>query len=472
LIGLLYHHKAHQGNGGTALSFDNALAFYREQQTVLAYNAELDRATHSPFDVTNNNTFLGKIFGNLAIATAGRGNSILGQIGSLSNFTSAMRAPITINANAATELEFREQINWDSSLGDQGNTCVGLSTIGAVGDMFCNPLRGSDFSTVSAEPNDIFWKTAWTCTEYGEGQTASLCSFKGAVKKVEGGSEGTEFELALEHGDPFARCRVNTPTGLGWGTGNCNGTYYEAYVFDLGGNGLEQINQNSDLAKMIKWGVNRSSDPGTTDINIMQQGQVSTGTGWLDSLLGAIPIVGDVMDIVGAVRQNKIYESGWADGSAFCVGCVVKDGKGGEYDGREKWESVYKYLDQYIIDNNLYENMEAIEKSPVTAYIDDVLWPEMDKSYEGVLAANMGVTKAAVVNVLAYVEDLRSVPRDADSLVASAPNIYATYYGGKTYGDLEIQEQDETCGALALMRECTQIAGTELRRRFNAEAVA
>jgi hypothetical protein len=200
----------------------------------------------------------------------------------------------------------------------------------------------------------------------------------------------------------------------------------------------------------------------------MQEGQVSTGTGWLDSLLGAIPIVGDVMDIVGAVRQNEIYESGWADGSAFCVGCTTGDNN----TGNTKWESVYKYLDQYIIDNNLYENMEAIEKSPVTAYIDDVLWPETDKSYEGVLAANMGVTKAAVVSVLAYAEDLRSAPRDAGSLIASAPNIYSTYYGGVDANHLDIPVDENPCKVLDLARECTQIASTELRRRFNTEAVA
>jgi hypothetical protein len=37
---------------------------------------------------------------------------------------------------------------------------------------------------------------------------------------------------------------------------------------------------------------------------------------------------------------------------------------------------------------------------------------------------------------------------------------------------LDIPAADNTCRILASMQECTQIAGTELRRRFNAEAVA
>ncbi|MDR0979868.1 MAG: hypothetical protein LBM12_01795 [Candidatus Nomurabacteria bacterium] len=459
--GTRYYNKAHQGNGGVALSFDSALAFYKEQQTVLAYNAEVDRATHSPFDITNNNTFLGKLAGNLAVATSGRGSSVLGQIGTLGSFASAMKAPITLNASAATELEFREQINWDSSLGDDGNMCVGLSTIGAVGDMFCNPLRGSDFSTVETDPEEIFWKVAYTCTKYGNiPQAVGQCSFAGKQGVV----SYAEYALAQERGDPFAESDA--------------GKYY-AFVFDTDPDtGLEVVNQNSDLARMIKWGVNRKSDPGTTDINIMQEGQVSTSATWLDSLLGAIPIVGDVIDIASAVGQNEIYESGWADGSAFCVGCDSAAGGEGEwnegYSGNTKWNSVYKYLDQYIIDNNLYENMEAIDTSPVSAYIDDVLWPEMDKSYEGVLAANMGVPKEWVVSSLAYANDLKVAPREAEELVASAPNIYATYYGGLNYDTLEVPERDDSYGVLALRtaKETTKVAGVEWRRRFNAEATA
>jgi len=89
-----------------------------------------------------------------------------------------------------------------------------------------------------------------------------------------------------------------------------------------------------------------------------------------------------------------------------------------------------------------------------------------------VLARNMGMPKQWVVDVLAFADDWRGAPREAETLIASAPNIYATYYGGGDPNRLYVPVEDDPCEVLDSMRECTQIAGTELRRRFNVEMVA
>lgn len=464
-FGSRYYSKSHQGNGGPAATYDTALAFYREQQTVLAYAAELDRATLSPFDITNSNTFLGKISSNLAIASAGSSTSILGQIGVLGGFASSMRVPVNVNAAASQEIEFRNTINWaNGENGCERLASIGTENGGAVGDMFCNPIRSNDLSTSIYDPEFIFWKTAYTCD-------GDECSFgKGGARAHADGARVTreDYEDALNRSgthpdggswsisDPNANCSKNL------GSDRCNGSWYEITQINTNTNGMERVNSESELGKMIKWGVDRQTDPGIMDANIVQEESGgSTGSSFWDNVLGAIPVVGDVMDMARAFGQSKAVENGWADGKAFCAGC-----------GFSKWESDYKYLNQYIVDTNIYENIGAIEKSPAIAFLEEEVWPYEDRSYAGVLASNMGMPKEWVETTLAFAEDLRNSPSDVESLIASAPNIYSTYYGGQTYNDMEIQEQDEPCKILDSMRECTQIAGTELRRRFNSEAIA
>jgi hypothetical protein len=463
-FGSRYYSKGHQGNGGPAATYDTALAFYREQQTVLAYAAELDRATLSPFDITNSNTFLGKISSNLAIAGAGSSKSILGQLGTLGGFASSMRLPTNVNAAAMQEIEFRNTINWTSG-GENGCerlASIGANNGGAVGDMFCNPIRSNDLSTAVYDPEFVYWKTAYTCDgdkcsfgtggtrKHADGTAVTREDYEAAKNRSGTNPDGSSWSVS----DPNAKCSETR--------GACNGSWYEITQINVNSNGLEKVNGESELAKMIKWGVDRQTDPGIMDANIVQEESGgSTGSDFWDSVLGAIPLVGDIMDTFRAFGQSAAVENGWADGTAFCAGC-----------GFKKWESNYKYLNQYIVDTNIYENIGAIDKSPTIAYLEEEVWPFEDRSYEGVLASNLGVPKEYVVSTLAFAEDLKASPSDVESLIASAPNIYSTYYGGQTYSDLEVQERDEPCNELDSMRECTQIAGNEWRRRFNSEATA
>jgi hypothetical protein len=260
----------------------------------------------------------------------------------------------------------------------------------------------------------------------------------------------------MEHGDPWRRCSTSSD----WSSSDtgCNGTRYQAYVFeeDASNGGLESINPKSDLHKMIEYGVKRSSDIGDFDINIAQ-----AITGGTPQWVGWIPAVGDVINAISNLRMNDPGVRDWASGANFCAGCKPAE-----------WDSTYKYLDQYIADSSIYEGMGAIDKSPVTAHIEREILPYENRSYEGRLAASMGMPKEFVVGAIAWAEDFKSAPREVDDLIASAPNIYTSYYLGENLNELVVPKQDEPCQIFSSMRECTQIAGTELRRRFNAEAVA
>lgn len=449
-FGSRYFFGGHQANGGVGATYDMALGYYRETQTVLAVQAELDRATKSPFDITSNNTFLGMISSQLATYTPQSSSllSVMTSIGSVASSTK--NASFFLPANALDEIEFRKTIAIDEN-GDP--TCMQLATIGAVGDQFCNPLRVSDLSTVESDPEALFWKVAYICTTNGKGSSLNKCSFKGDQEEV----PYEEYQIARGRGDPWAECTVTVNGITTWGNSDCNGNKYRAYVFeeDSYNNGLESINPDSDLHKMIEYGVKRDSDIGAFDINIAQA--ITGGSKWI----GYIPVIGDVVDAFNSINMNNPDVTDWATGRNICAGC-----------NPAAWDSTFKYLSQYITDTSIYEGMGAIEKSPVTAYIEQQILPSQDNSYEGRLAASMGMPKEYVVSTLAYMEDLRNSPREVESLIASAPNIYATYYGGEYPNQLDVPKQDESCEIIDSIRECTQIAGTEFRRRFNSEAVA
>jgi hypothetical protein len=449
-FGARYFFGGHQTNGGVGATYDMALGYYKETRSVLAIQAELDRAAKSPFDITSNNTFLGSISSQMAVY-APRSSSLLGIMASVGSVASSTRnASFFLPASALDELEFHKTIAVDAQ---DNPTCMRLASIGAVGDQFCNPIRVSDLSTVESDPEALFWKAAFICTENGKGRDIDRCSFSGVRKAV----TADEYQLALEHGDLWAQCSVDTRWGEEWGTSGCNGSQYEAYVFeeDAYNNGLESVNPKSDLHKMIEYGVKRNSDIGDFDINIAQ-----AITGGTPKWVGWIPVVGDIVDAINNLNMNDPGVGNWATGANICAGCTPE------------WDTTYKYLSQYITDSSIYEGMGAIEKSPVTAYIEKEILPYEDRSFEGRLAASMGMPKEFVATTLAYAEDLRNAPRETDALIASAPNIYANHYLGESLNELNVPETDNPCEALENARQCTQIAGTELRRRFNAEAVA
>ena len=450
-MGARYFAGGHQANGGVGMTYDAALFSYREHQNVLARQAEQDRAERSPFDVTSKNTFLGSIAFQFSAYGASSG-SFLGKVSGFGSVISNNRPNIFTPVSAITELEFRETVAV-SATGD--NQCPMLATINAIGDQFCNPIRGNDLTTADENPEEVFWKVAYTCTENAEGSSIGRCSFKGERRNV---STAEEFHAARDRGDPWARCytTINGDDYV-WGTSRCNGNGYQAYVFELDSDGFEQINPKSDLAKMVNYGVERNSDLGVLDANIISELADNGAPSWL----GYVPIVGDVMDAFSAASQADEDNIRWANGSNICAGCNPIE-----------WDGTYKYLSQYISDQSLYVGMGGMTENPVMAYIEKEIAPFRDMTYEGRLAAVMGMPKAFVVNTLAFAKDIYDAPQSVDALIASAPNIYSTYYLGIDGNEFYIPAEDETCRIFDSMRACTQIAGTELRRRFNAEAVA
>ncbi|MCL2002162.1 hypothetical protein FWG76_02020 [Candidatus Saccharibacteria bacterium] len=377
-VGGRYMGGAHQANGGVVATEERALAYFRETQNVLARQAEVERQERSPFDITNRNTFLGSIAFNMSGFAASNG-SLFGNLTGLASVAQMSRLPWQFNASAASALEFREGLGncpQLSQLYPAGITDAEGGRLHTVAcDPFGYPMRSNDLATINFDPAYIYWKTAATCD-------GNECSF----------------------GKRTANSRTYTGENL-------DGTPWSVTVnatVETDNNGLEKINPKSDLGKMVVYGVNRSTDPGVIDVNIMMA-ESNAGPAWL----GWVPGVGNIQQMISAINQSNALASGWVDGKNYCNGCTPE------------WDTTYRYLNQYIVDSNLYESMGSFERSPVVAMLEDEIWPTLDQSAAGILARNTGMPKSLVVDTLAWVNDMLETPQDVPSLIASAPNIYS-----------------------------------------------
>jgi len=133
----------YQTGGGSPGSKEAVLAYNRAKEAVLAEQAELDRKTRSPFDLTSKNTFLGSIaYSLIPLATSAGAGPTLKNIGSI--FTSSI-SNILPSASAIAE----------TSLVESFGSCPIMNSVGAVCDPTGNPYYVEDLSTISMTPAEI-----------------------------------------------------------------------------------------------------------------------------------------------------------------------------------------------------------------------------------------------------------------------------------------------------------------------------
>lgn len=231
-------------------------------------------------------------------------------------------------------------------IADQTATnCPDLDAIGAIGDGFCNPYIITDMSTIEQDPAYITYK----------------------VSEL----DSRNFDLSTTDTD--------TP----------------------------KINEKSRLGSYILYCGQRQSPFGLADQNISSDFQNwSTGSSVGDSLIGAVPIVGSVVDMVN--NSKVIANYGYVTGESCVTGNAVEAGTMEETGTNETTDwAENKYYQRFIEDQRLAENMGLVEKSSVTAFLDDYYERNpIDDSYEGVLARRSGLTKDQVIATIDIVEAL------------------------------------------------------------------
>ena len=180
----------------------------------------------------------------------------------------------------------------------------------------------------------------------------------------------------------------------------------------------------------------------------------STGNMVGDSIVGAVPVVGDFIGVLE--EANTLDNYGYISGEA----CVV--GNDGDGINVPDWEETKQYQ-RLVEDQRLAENMGLTEKSAVTAFLDKYYEEHpLDNSYEGILARRSGLTKENVIALLDYADQIvfmanynptNYYPLPADSImkktteeikisaknksnnsrIAILPNIYMTEYRIRNY---------------------------------------
>ncbi len=221
------------------------------------------------------------------------------------------------------------------NLDEYADTCPYLASIGAIGDSFCNPYVISDISTMDKDPDEVLNK----------------------LKKNFSSDDGENVT----------------------------------------------IDGSSDLAKYIKYCDNRQSAFGIVDQNIAGEvagtGDIdvgdSTANGFINGAVGAMPFIGDAIDIIQSVEQSN--NIGYISGESCVAGNSVSAPSSPDW-------SKAKYYQRFIEDQSLAESMGIIEKSAVTAYLEDYYKEHpLDNSYEGIIARYSGLTKDNVVALLDFI---------------------------------------------------------------------
>jgi len=136
-----------RSGGGLLMDEDVAYAYHQAELVAIEYEAEYDRATHSPFDVTNQNTFLGSLARSVATPIA-KMTTPLGVLGGLISSASTSFASLFPYASAQSN-----ELNY---LNTSGKNCGSLSTIGASSWAgVCYSRIGTDTRYADMDPDEV-----------------------------------------------------------------------------------------------------------------------------------------------------------------------------------------------------------------------------------------------------------------------------------------------------------------------------
>ena len=135
--------KVASNGGNSILSKKDAMAYMGIQKQVLASYAEYDRSTHSPFDASNPNTFLGSIYTRFSpyLYNSNSPQDFIGStFGIISSISSNLLSPITRAENT-----------------EEFNECkdAALTEFDIAADPFCNPVVGIPPQYLGVDPADL-----------------------------------------------------------------------------------------------------------------------------------------------------------------------------------------------------------------------------------------------------------------------------------------------------------------------------
>ncbi|MBQ8991831.1 hypothetical protein IJ090_00110 [Candidatus Saccharibacteria bacterium] len=344
-----YNGQNFQAGGGSLATKTKAEGFYDEYRVALEEEAELIRSTKSPFDTSSSHTFLGSIVSKLGLIAVEMPS--LSSVASMfTNVAASSFASLMPAASAVDKFSyFSNQLRDDCANLQFGN-------IQALGDLNCEPVLITDQSLNS-------------------GTIGGLAEVEGeaATRGASGVDPEYVFKILKDAGSFETKTDSNGNLVLEKQDANGNKTD--------SADGVEIIKPDSLLGKYISYCGYRNSPFGHIDQNIMNAESQATSSTVLGSILNAIPILGDLLDMAEGIKQMATV--GWSSG----VNCVAREtGQDSTMEvatfndnevesgtvsvGIESWNNFMRYAQSYVADDRFMQTSYEGYISPVQLFAE------------------------------------------------------------------------------------------------------
>ncbi len=342
----MYLGSNHRANGGSLSSLEKYKEFAVAQQQVIADNAEYERLTKSPFDVTSKYTFMGTLLTKMMSFL-----SVNSLMSAVSSTNSVLSSSVIAMSPTASAYEIAETI---PDMDEYAETCPYLASIGAIGDAYCNPYAITDISTIGETPQDVIDTLDAAGNFSGENEEGNVI--------IDGSSDLAEYILYCD----------NRTSAFG----------------------IADQNIVNEVSKFLQVDVQAGGDENNP--NDVVRSATATFNTAANSAIGAIPVIGDAIDTV--TNAKALASIGYISGESCVAGNDVQAAASPD------WETAKTYQ-RFIEDQSLSESMGLINKSAVTAFLEDYYEKNpLDNSYEGILARYSGMDKDTVVALLDIID--------------------------------------------------------------------
>ncbi|MCR5572686.1 MAG: hypothetical protein K6F57_02835 [Candidatus Saccharibacteria bacterium] len=340
--------------------------YIKYRNDVIADRARYDRDNLSPFDTSSEYTFMGTLMRNLMTASVSANNVIgnLGRITSVVNKSLLALTPASHAGDAIDEIVTVGDYPEINSLVDDGQKRIATA--------FGEPYYVPDFTTAGENIEDVMWY--WDAKGAFEEPYDPVNNPNPRVKMDGTGvaSVKNPIILAIKEG----KTRNSDAMLANYSDG---GNLEDEFVLATAGS-----NDQNELSLCIEEKIGRGAELGQPDAAIEQKYSTgSTGSSFWDAVIGAIPIVGGIIDTVTNL-DNLAH-----------LGNIL----GFKYHADTK---VNHMCERYALDQRLGEAMGVYDKAQIADYLDRYYEKHpLDNSITGIVARSSGLTKDQVETALA-----------------------------------------------------------------------
>ena len=342
--GHIYQARNHQGGGGSPTSKDKYVAYLKEHEEYIADVSRYEREHRSPFDASSPYTFMGNLLSRSIPVLVGT-SSVFGGINNVITVTGKAFSSLMPGASAVTAATTAQE-----AVDHTAQNCPDLDSIGAVGDVFCNPYRITDPGTTEEDPADVVYEVCQLGHNF-EGIDPDKCD-------------------EADSGEDTMVPTINTKMTRG--------------------------DDSSRLMEYIIYCGQRDSPFGMTDMNIanMIKTPETGGISKISSALSTLPFWGGIADIMQS--EAVVKRIGYVTGES-CIARETSSDDDNLGDLAFTWDEA-KYYQRFIEDQRYLESAGLVDKSAVTVALEKYYEQNpVDTSEQGILARLSGMTKDDVI---------------------------------------------------------------------------